>query len=365
MRKMQGVEDDCSDQLASSANLSCLLTSVKLPCDQRVCNPYIDGIFRASMFRMNHQHVQAARLLTHTYGATIPAEACVSEEHWIAEHDLGRLNQVEAAVASMSHTARAGKVFPIMITKVPCTAWGCCALPYEIRTNSTDLLSAINFFVKGEYRILLDLQGLKPKHILDVGGVGMSAIWLALLYPDAVIYRLDPHPDNFLAGAYNGWGVSNVRQVNIGLWDKTTVLQMCDRTDINWGTGWPFAGSQQQAWYAREPEDPPCAKVAVDGVHVTTLSKIMDMYSIPSFDIIKADMEGAELQVFRHHDTIAIMKQVSVFIGELHNRFVPGSGDKVVEMFEKLGGYRYFHDDENDVWISNKIFQAGCDWENT
>jgi hypothetical protein len=72
------------------------------------------------MFRMNHQHVQAARLLTHTYGATIPAEACVNEEHWIAEPDLCGLNQVEAAVASMSHTARAGKMFPIMITKVPC-----------------------------------------------------------------------------------------------------------------------------------------------------------------------------------------------------------------------------------------------------
>ncbi len=182
--------------------------------------------------------------------------------------------------------------------------------------NSNKLLSAINLFVKGEYRILLDLQGLKPKHILDVGGVGMSAIWLSLLYRDAVIYRLDPHPDNFSAGAYNGWGIGKFRQVNIGLWDKTTVLQMCDRTDKNWGTGWPFADSQQQAWYAREPEDPPCAKVAVGKVHVTTLSKIMDMYSIPSFDIIKADMEGAELQVFRHHDTIAIRKQVSVFIGE-------------------------------------------------
>ncbi len=40
---------------------------------------------------------------------------------------------------------------------------------------------------------------------------------------------------------------------------------------------------------------------------------------------------------------------------------MPGSGDKVVEMFEKLSGYRYFHDDENDVWISNKLVQAGCD----
>lgn len=53
---------------------------------------------------------------------------------------------------------------------------------------------------QSEYKFLVDMQDMNPEYILDVGGVGMSAIWLSLLFPAARILRMDPNPDNFAVG---------------------------------------------------------------------------------------------------------------------------------------------------------------------
>jgi hypothetical protein len=96
-------------------------------------------------------------------------------------------------------------------------------------------------------------QTFDPEYILDAGGVGMAPVFFALLYPRATILRLDPNPSNFHIGLLNSLRLPNIKQVNLGLWDKETTLQMCDNVDIEWGPDWPFEGSQQQAYFSREP----------------------------------------------------------------------------------------------------------------
>lgn len=88
--------------------------------------------------------------------------------------------------------------------------------------------------------------GVEHRYILDAGGVGMSAVWLALLFPEATILRLEPHPDNFNAGVINSVNLPNIKQVNLGLWPKSTAMQMCDNVDVDWGPDWPFESSLQQ-----------------------------------------------------------------------------------------------------------------------
>ena len=237
-----------------------------------------------------------------------------------------------------------------VIENVPCRAHGCCSLPYALRPNSLDLQSLWNFFGQSEYKFLVDMQGVRPKYILDVGGVGMSAVWLSLLFPDARIIRMDPSQDNFAAGLYNARFFPNITQVNLGLWDKQTTLQMCERP------GW-----KTMAFYTREADDPPCEMpVEGPGVGVALLANVMKAFNIPHFDIIKMDIEGAELQVFREKSMKGIVANCTVFAIELHERYVAHSEAAVKDVFGELP-FEQFWDDENTVWISKAFMKKhGC-----
>ena len=207
-----------------------------------------------------------------------------------------------------------------------------------------------NFFGQSEYKFLVDMHRLEPEYILDVGGVGMSAIWLSLLFPSARILRMDPNPDNFAVGLYNSRFFPNITQVNLGLWDKQTTLQMCERP------GW-----KTMAFYTREADDPPCEiPVSGGGVSVALLENVMKAFNIPHFDIIKMDIEGAELQVFQVESMKDIVARSTVFAIELHERYVAHSEAAVRDVFAELP-FQEFWDDENTVWVSQAFMNLhGC-----
>lgn len=243
----------------------------------------------------------------------------------------------------------------VLVDRVPCARWGCCSLPWALRPNSTDLRSVYNHFLANEYKILLDLP-LRPKYILDAGGVGMAPVFFALLYPDARILRVEPHEGNFAAGARNALHFGAIQQVNLGLWDKQTTLQMCDNVDIKWGADWPFASSQQQAYYSREPGAPPCKKVALDGIQVATLDNLMRAFNFPHFDLIKMDVEGAEAKVFaRPPAARRFLRGCQLFIAELHSWVIPGAAEAVHAVFATLPTFRHVLDDENEIWMDQSL----------
>ena len=237
-----------------------------------------------------------------------------------------------------------------VIEDVPCRAHGCCSLPYALRPYSLDMQSLWNFFGQSEYKFLVDMHSMDPEYILDVGGIGMSAIWLSLLYPNARVIRMDPNPDNFAIGLYNSRFFPNITQVNLGLWDKQTTLQMCERP------GW-----KTLAFFTREADDPPC-EIAVPGgeVSVALLANVMKAFNIPSFDIIKMDIEGAELQVFKEESMKDIVAKTTVFAIELHERYVANSEAAVRDVFAGLP-FQEFWDDENTIWVSKDfMMRHGC-----
>jgi len=253
----------------------------------------------------------------------------------------------------------------VLVSEVPCATHGCCSTSISIRPNSTDLLSLKAFFVWSEYKFLLDLS-IHPKTILDVGGVGMSAVWLSLLYPEATIYRLEPNPTNFEIGVINSLNMPNIRQFNVGLWDKNTVLQMCNMVEDDWGGGWPFKdehghdSSQQQGFYTKDKADGDCESQAAENINVVLLSEFMRLLSIPRFDLIKMDIESAERQVFSGDPGIRrIMKETKVFVAETHERLIPKSAAPMREVFDDLG-HRHFLDDENEIFLHPSLFPDDC-----
>eukprot|EP00897_Mesotaenium_endlicherianum_P003215 jgi/Mesen1/2921/ME000175S02074 len=308
---------------------------------------------------VENDNLAALRFVEHKYKSHIPRDA--------PELSAIKASSPELSGESISHASRAARwsidtppasdgQLHLLFDTYPCARHGCCSLPWMLRPNSTDLQSARNHFLQNEYLMVSELP-FKPEYILDAGGVGMAPAFFSLLYPDASILRLEPHGSNFEAGYRNSIWHPNIRQVNVGLWDKNTVLQMCDNVDLDWGPDWPFKSSQEQAFYSREPSDPPCKKVAMDNVPVALLEDVMRKHHIPRFDLIKMDIEGAEVRVFREPGMKRILRNAQVYIAELH-KWVPGAKEVVHEVFSEIGGFLHFHDDENDIWVRSSMLRC-------
>ena len=297
-------------------------------------------------------HFEPPRARSHSHGNVMAAHFGAVPPHALAplrNRDISDDCWSDSVLADARLVHDDGFVHAV-IEQVPCRVHGCCSLPYSLRPNSLDLQSLWNFFGQSEYKFLVNMQSVRLKYILDVGGIGMSAIWLSLLFPDARIIRMNPSPDNFAVGLYNARFFPNITQVNLGLWDKQTTLQMCERPD--WKT---------MAFYTREADDPPCEMpVPVAEVQVALLANVMKTFNIPHFDIIKMDIEGAELQVFREESMRGIVVKCTVFAIELHERYVAHSEAAVRDVFGDLP-FEQFWDDENTVWVSKAFMKEhGC-----
>lgn len=316
-----------------------------------VCNPYNPPREKSSARCVHFEHPRAR---SHSHDELMSAHLGAIPRHALTplrsrDSGLGNDCWSDAALTDDRLIHDDGFVH-VVIEDVPCQAHGCCSLPYALRPNSLDMQSLWNFFGQSEYKFMVDMQSVDPVYILDVGGIGMSAIWLSLLYPNAKIIRMDPNPDNFATGLYNSRFFPNITQINLGLWNKQTTLQMCERP------GW-----KTLAFFTREADDPPC-EIPVPGVEVGVglLSNIMKTFNIPSFDIIKMDIEGAELQVFEEETIKGIVANSTVFAIELHERYVANSEAAVRDVFADLP-FQEFWDDENTVWVSKAFMQLhGC-----
>lgn len=245
----------------------------------------------------------------------------------------------------------------ILVDQFPCERHGCCAVHWQIRPNSTDLVSVHNHFVQFQYSSLL-LLPIAPRFILDAGGNGMAALTFALLYPTAKIIRVEPHPGNFRAGVLNTFRHSNIVHVNLALWENPSRLQLCDEifTPKEKDPTWPFGSARELGFWSRDSFDRPCRRVIADDIQGSTLSSIMHAYEVPHFDIVKLDVEGAERRLFSHSETLRILEKVQVLIAEVHERSFPGVSKMIFKAFKKFGSFRPFSDDKNVLFIKESLF---------
>ncbi|GJP34378.1 hypothetical protein CLOM_g18826 [Closterium sp. NIES-68] len=139
-----------------------------------------------------------------------------------------------------------------LVDQFPCAAHGCCAVHWRLRPNSTDLLSLGNHFVRFEYSALLKIP-IEPEYILDAGGTGMAALAFALLYPRALVVRVEPEAENFRVGVVNSARVGNIVHVRAALWDRIAPLSLCEsRSELPGDADWPFANTSRQLGFVTE-----------------------------------------------------------------------------------------------------------------
>jgi FkbM family methyltransferase len=162
-----------------------------------------------------------------------------------------------------------------------------------------------------------DLSSLcsNPKLILDLGAnVGYASVFFAHAYPEAKILAVEPEESNFKILQENTKPYKNVVPIQAAIWNKKEKLQIKDPNAEKWGI-------QVSEFKGEE------SSVAVDAV---TVDDLLVKSGLDAIDILKIDIEGAELNLFSSNFESWLSK-TRVLVIELHGGFCAEVFNKAVD----------------------------------
>jgi FkbM family methyltransferase len=170
--------------------------------------------------------------------------------------------------------------------------------PIWVRPDTTDIVVVAEIFHDRSYDVI---EG-SPDLIIDAGGhIGAATVFLARKFPNALIVVIEPNDGNFAMLERNTQCFPNVIRLKAGLWWNNSTLQI------------------------RNPDDSPWAfnlEEGDGGIHGITIPDILKMTGRDRVDVLKIDIEGAEVEVL--NSSAGWIDQVGILIVELHDRFRKG-----------------------------------------
>jgi FkbM family methyltransferase len=176
----------------------------------------------------------------------------------------------------------------------------------RLRSHTTDIsvLAEIN-----DGHTLSELPaGLKPETIVDLGAnIGLSYRWLRGRYPDARFVCVEPDPGNLeilRANVNSAGGACTVVGACIGGHARKATLTTADG---EWG------------FRIADVEDP-----AQGDTDVVTMTQVLESASIDRIDVLKCDIEGAEVELF--DDCRSWINRVDNIVIECHTDVVDTEG---------------------------------------
>lgn len=176
-------------------------------------------------------------------------------------------------------------------------------LPHDLflRVPSSDVRVYSQIFIRGEYDVEVSRP---PDTIVDAGAnIGLVSIYLASRFPAARILALEPERGNFALLCKNVERYPNVVPVYGALWDENAEVDLIDPGIGPWG------------FRTRRRGDFGTAR-RLDRVPGFTLDRLMRDYGLDHLDLLKMDIEGAEVEVLR--DSAGWIDRVDAIVLELH-----------------------------------------------
>ena len=221
-----------------------------------------------------------------------PFKQAFRDAHWCLRH--GGLHGFSAAVAG--RYAEAPATFNVHTPLLE--------HPVTLRVPSTDVSTYKQVVKREEYRIQL---AQRPTTIVDAGAnIGLTSAYFASRHPDVRILAIEPEAQNFELLLKNTAPYPNIQAVRAALWSESGVIGVVDS-----GTG---------AWGFRT--EAMTDAMAGNAVRAATLDELLDEHGFDHVDLLKMDIEGAEVEVFA--DTSAWIDRVNVVVAELHERYRTG-----------------------------------------
>ena len=183
--------------------------------------------------------------------------------------------------------------------------------PVEVRPGSSDVDVFKAVFLERKYQkpeITYDVET-----IFDMGAnTGLSTLYFAQKYPKARIIAVEPDAANFRLLQRNTMTCLNVTAVNSAVWSDNIMVKVRRANPLGEALGeW---GYQTEPAASGEPGD----------VAASSIPSLMRRYGVQTIDLLKMDIEGAELEVFQG-DTDAWLPFTRCVVVETHERFRAGS----------------------------------------
>jgi FkbM family methyltransferase len=174
-----------------------------------------------------------------------------------------------------------------------------------LRRQSTDMQCFMKVFIAHEYH---SPYSLSPQVIVDAGAnIGMATLFFAQRYPQAHIVAIEPEASNFEMLKQNCQQLPNVTLFRGALWPEDRELKIMNPSADAWG----FSISD-------DCNGSDCPRVAA-----ITMLDILDRVNADRIDLLKLDIEGAELQLFSKNSD-QWLGRIHVIAIELHDRLTPG-----------------------------------------
>ena len=169
------------------------------------------------------------------------------------------------------------------------------------RTSTSDMTLIYEILLKSKYKSEYFFpEEIAPKVIFDIGGnIGVTSVYLASIFPDALIYVFEPLKDNFEILQKNAQNYSNIKAFNFGLGSQNGSFKVYLSDDSENFGGVSFF-----------PE--PYAEC-----EVRNINDVISEYGIGSIELIKIDTEGAEFDILSSISD-EIIRKTSWITGELH-----------------------------------------------
>jgi FkbM family methyltransferase len=173
-------------------------------------------------------------------------------------------------------------------------------VPWRMRRS--DVFTLAEIFHDQPYRMHAALPAAPL--VIDAGAnIGLASLWLLGRYPGATIHAFEPEPGNFAFLARNLRFLTGARanQAALGDRDGETSLRIA-------------------AHGAMHSTTLPAADGGSIQVPLRRLDSYLAQQGIGSVDLLKLDVEGAELEVLRGLGDRIV--DVGVIVGEVHERIV-------------------------------------------
>ena len=202
-----------------------------------------------------------------------------------------------------------------------------------LRPNSSDITAFKYIFAHGDYEF--DIEP-KPNVIIDAGAnVGLASIYFANKYPTAKIIAVELSPSNFQVLVNNTTLYKNIEAINAGLWPKNQILKFNEEGISPWGykVNNKLDGNSN----------------SIDSI---TIPDIIERYSIKKIDLLKVDIEGAEVELFsENYDSwLPITNYIMI---EFHDRSRLESSKTVREALSRFNFRDLGMVGENAVFVND------------
>jgi FkbM family methyltransferase len=180
--------------------------------------------------------------------------------------------------------------------------------PVYLRMDTSDFCAYRDVLIFRTKSYDPEIPGFSPTTIVDAGAhIGMASILFALKYPSARIIAIEPEDSNFAALIRNTAPYKNITPIQAALWREDGQVTLK-----------PSKAHPKGAFHVAENGQ--------QSARAITMDTVMREAGIVSIDLLKVDIEGAEIEVF---ESCAWIKNVQIVALELHDRVRPGCGAAV------------------------------------